>query len=1192
MASPDYLEVPKRGAITGYEGSTGPQGGTFANVAMMLCKARSANVISVLSPTEKAMRGMPPPDQLMNGMEDPSQIMRGMEDLEIMIKSMDLTVGPMGRLLKLHTDRDKLEEEREKRRRAERRRRREMEREREKEEAKNRKPAKSKLSFMKRINFKGKGFTGGESGGWNVIKRRMSFLTGTSLTENDDNENEETGAYKVIKRKMSFLRKTDHKENDDDEREETGAYKVIKKRMSFMRRTSINEDDVEEKGDSGAYKAIKKKMKFMRSTSLKDDALERSKAGEYKVINGKKRSTSLKEYNGLETGEPGECKVIRRKMSIMKGVNLKENGTIRGGEAGENKVMKMRMNDVRSTSIKENDVMGGGEAEESKAIKRNVSGMRGVSLKENRATERGEARGSKVMKSDINVMRSASLKENGVIGRNEAGEFKVIKRKMSDMRVVSLRENEATKRGETEKCKEVKRNTNVMRSVSLKENYAMGRDGAGGSKGIKRKVSSMREPNVMERGGAGECKAIKRNTSVMRKASVKEMDVMAYQDRRGGYEQILKVREANQGRDYEESINKGKGHKVYREKEQNAYKGKESNVYKSRDAHMHRETGMKVYKPREKSMYRERELGAYKELRRSVHHENEKKEKNVYRETEMSVYKQKENNTSREKKNSVYRDTGISTYTENRFPGKDSSGEELGSRRTRNIHQMGRVNGMRRLRGRDYYSRIGFRAAAGPRATIRRGRDPAYLSLWRIVLCAVVSSSAMLLPGAGSGFTGVALAQLTDTTSSSEAMTLTSAYASAFASMVNLGAAAGGVFGTVLMIHFGQRKSLLLLFPCILVLWMVIALTTSPLLFVIAKGLLDMGIAISKCAGDTFVAETVHCKHRGRLLGISAVVLRSGVCFVYILGSTGLTWRQIAAINAILTSVPTFIGLLFLHDSPRWLMRKRRTLDSAQSLQFFRGPKYDISEELLEIEDSIKESTSVKEQLRRFLDTSILKRLIWFSLYMIFLAYSGSFTILIYTVPIFRIANASNNFYHGTIILGFVRILGGVTYLIAVDHIGRRVSIAVAFLSCGISMATFSVYFYIQDVLQKTEVITSITWLPLVSLMIFVFFLGYGEPACFLLVNEILPNSFRTTGFSIVVVFHYLGGFSVSYVYPPMRENLGTHVAFAFYTFCCIALATLPYVFLPETKGRTVEEIDKYFRFRRQTQQEFIGIQV
>lgn len=121
-------------------------------------------------------------------------------------------------------------------------------------------------------------------------------------------------------------------------------------------------------------------------------------------------------------------------------------------------------------------------------------------------------------------------------------------------------------------------------------------------------------------------------------------------------------------------------------------------------------------------------------------------------------------------------------------------------------------------------------------------------------------------------------------------------------------------------------------------------------------------------------------------------------------------------------------------------------------------------------------------------------------------------------------------------------------------------------------------FFYMQYLWGADEASARIGWLPLLSLI--VFFIAYSGGYAnvpFIIMGELFPSRYRSVLGSLASSFNLLCTFTVVRSFPPMQIGLGKHGAFWFFMCCTIVSLVFVYFFVPETKGKTLEDIEKLF---------------
>lgn len=136
-------------------------------------------------------------------------------------------------------------------------------------------------------------------------------------------------------------------------------------------------------------------------------------------------------------------------------------------------------------------------------------------------------------------------------------------------------------------------------------------------------------------------------------------------------------------------------------------------------------------------------------------------------------------------------------------------------------------------------------------------------------------------------------------------------------------------------------------------------------------------------------------------------------------------------------------------------------------------------------------------------------------------------------------------------------------------------------LSAGftaLSLSSMTTFFYLQRLWGEEEATATLGWLPLVSLMVFMvaYSCGMGNVP-FIIMGEMFPLRFRTAMGSMSSSFNLLCTFVVVRSYPDLLASMGRDGTFGLFTICTLSSIVFVYFCLPETKGKTLEDIESLF---------------
>lgn len=400
-------------------------------------------------------------------------------------------------------------------------------------------------------------------------------------------------------------------------------------------------------------------------------------------------------------------------------------------------------------------------------------------------------------------------------------------------------------------------------------------------------------------------------------------------------------------------------------------------------------------------------------------------------------------------------------------------------------------------------------------------------------------------------------------------------FPSLLGSMADLGGFFGSAIGTVLLLKFGQRVSLLLGLPVTAGAWCLLVFSQTPTLIQSMRFVVGLTGSFMLPAGTMYMLEISHRKLRGLLFGIVTTSRQAGTLLVYAVGCLNLGWRYTGLVCAGVSLVPV-IGLFFLPNSPRWLVTHGRVDEAERALTFFRGKLYDWKHEMNAITEQVgqnaQENNGFRAQFRIMREPSTMRTIAVLIFISLLCNFSGYTVLVAYTVPILQSANVNLDAYVSAVMIGAGRVAGTLVHLAVVDKMGRKPLLISAYTLCGLSIAVLGGYLYVRDNFGYGYV-EHIGWIPLASLVVYVFFTGVGQPVVFILQGELLPTTLRAAGVSIIMILVFLGSFAAIRTFSLMSAVMGESGVFWFYGGICLTIATVGCLALPETSGRSLEEI-------------------
>lgn len=451
--------------------------------------------------------------------------------------------------------------------------------------------------------------------------------------------------------------------------------------------------------------------------------------------------------------------------------------------------------------------------------------------------------------------------------------------------------------------------------------------------------------------------------------------------------------------------------------------------------------------------------------------------------------------------------------------------------------------------------------------------DGETFALTKQILAAIFASFSSVSIGFITAYSSLTLPQLRNETSVDYRDARDSGW---IASLPSISSIAGSLMGGFIMDAIGPRMTLVITaLPCLLS-WSFVAFANSIALIYVGRFISGIFLGIFSPVPQVYATEIAEPRIRGMMGAFpeAAVALGSLLCYVF---GAAMDWRWLAVTSALVPGIPLFIAMIILPESPQWLIKKGK-LDAAQkSLKYFRSKTHNVKGELEATYSNIMATDgaeiSVWDQIRLFKKSQNWKPTLIVFLVFMCGQFSGFAVVTAYTVDIFNEANTNVDSNSATIIVGVVRFLSTLVSAVLLDRVGRKPLLIVSALGSCLGMLSIGVFFY-QKAAGNSD---GLGLLPLASLLIYVFFneLGYG-PIPWLLSGELIPLAVRTLGNGVAVTAYSLFAFIIGLTFPHLTSMFPTYTVFWMYAFFSLSGVGLGY-FLPETRGKTLEEIELFF---------------
>lgn len=388
------------------------------------------------------------------------------------------------------------------------------------------------------------------------------------------------------------------------------------------------------------------------------------------------------------------------------------------------------------------------------------------------------------------------------------------------------------------------------------------------------------------------------------------------------------------------------------------------------------------------------------------------------------------------------------------------------------------------------------------------------------------------------------------------------------------GAMVGAGFGGRLADSLGRRRILIIGALVSLIGVLGTALTPDVFWLIIARIVVGVAFGLTSLAVPLYISEISSPKKRGMLVSIFVVAILSGLLLSYIvdyLFAAHRQWRYMFAVGLI-PAFFLFIGMLFLPESPRWLV-KHGFMEKARDVLIRIRGTLDVEGELSGIKNVLKQS---KADWRELLSPMVKPALVLGLGLALIRQLTGLSLATFYAPTIFELSgfHSASTAILEAVVVGVVFVVMSIVAMGLVDRLGRRPLMLWGYIGMFLGLVVLGLTFY----LPKTDG-SFLGWMAVGSLILFVAAWTVGPGSVVqLVIAEIYPLSIRGLAMSVATAVIWATYLIVTLTFLSLIDALGRPETFWLYAVMCIASYFFVYYYMPETKGMSLEQIEEYWR--------------
>ena len=352
-----------------------------------------------------------------------------------------------------------------------------------------------------------------------------------------------------------------------------------------------------------------------------------------------------------------------------------------------------------------------------------------------------------------------------------------------------------------------------------------------------------------------------------------------------------------------------------------------------------------------------------------------------------------------------------------------------------------------------------------------------------------------------------------------------------------------------------------------------------------------VGIGVVSIVSPLYISELAVAQYRGRLVSLYQLAVTVGFLGAYLVNYQLLAWAESGTqlsvdwLNKIfitevwrgmlgmetLPAILFFIIIFFIPESPRWLIVRGKELKAVNILEKIYNSITEAKSQLNETKSVLTSET--KSEWSLLMKPGIFKAVIIGVCIAILGQFMGVNAVLYYGPSIFENAGLSGGdslFYQ--VLVGLVNTLTTVLALVIIDKVGRKKLVYYGVSGMVVSLILIGLYFLFGESLEVS------------SLFLLIFFLFYvfccAVSICavvFVLLSEMYPTKVRGLAMSIAGFALWIGTYLIGQLTPWMLQNLTPAGTFFLFALMCVPYMLIVWKLVPETTGKSLEEIERYW---------------
>ncbi|XP_071548111.1 facilitated trehalose transporter Tret1-like [Panulirus ornatus] len=358
--------------------------------------------------------------------------------------------------------------------------------------------------------------------------------------------------------------------------------------------------------------------------------------------------------------------------------------------------------------------------------------------------------------------------------------------------------------------------------------------------------------------------------------------------------------------------------------------------------------------------------------------------------------------------------------------------------------------------------------------------------------------------------------------------------------------------------------------------WRLLQKAVAPEVFLLIVRTLQGGVqALIMPIVYVYIYEVCDTRHRGTLISLLDFwgTLSSPVCC---LAGCYLDWATVAQVMSALTFVPSLIGLLLSPESPAWMLKKGRETEALKSLAQLRSSEDEIRDEVKVITESSQNDGSFRQIRQLLRKRSNVLATVYATFMLVFKELTGISVVFVFMLQIFQMSGVGLDPCLSSVIAGVAQCVFKGLASLSIHYLPRKPLLLVGIAFSAAATGSLGAFFFMKN---SGEDVSRLEWLPLLSVVVFMVFYAWAVgPTTWTATIEALPGPMRSIGFSFAAAWYSAVAFTLSMTFENGEPAITLHGMFWVYAAGSIAYGIFIIIFVKETYGCTLSDIESYWQ--------------